>query len=179
MCACVQVVNGLATPKCVAARTIEDITPEAKPDDPIPPAPPITATVSRAAAAPAAKLAAPPSEQKRRIELASQAVALNMAFYEIQRAGVKPPDADKAVPQVRVFPWAALAVMVGSITRSGSVTKWLCEFGCCSLWLEHTLQLVLHHVSCKNHLTGVVASAWTGALTSRLDQSDSMVNNIN
>jgi hypothetical protein len=148
VCACVQVVNGLATPKCVAARTIEDITPEAKPDDPIPPAPPITATVSRAAAAPAAKLAAPPSEQKRRIELASQAVALNMAFYEIQRAGVKPPDADKAVPQVRLFPWAALAAC--SDGWKYHATR-LCGSGCRSLWLEHTLQLVLHHVSRKSH----------------------------
>jgi hypothetical protein len=36
----------------------------------------------------------------QRLQLASQVVGLNMAFFEIQRAGVKPADGDATVPQV-------------------------------------------------------------------------------
>lgn len=100
-----QIVNGTATPACVAARQAMDITPESGVPRPEAPAPPPLSAWGDADPPPV-DVDDPPAEQARRIELAAQVVALNMAFYEIQRAGTKPDDADSTVPQV----WRPLPV---------------------------------------------------------------------
>lgn len=72
------------------------------------PAPPSARLPAPAVAPPAvAPLPAAPvrsnastAEQTARLELAAQAIGLNMAFFEIQRAGAKPQDAVATAPQV-------------------------------------------------------------------------------